>query len=164
MKQIPNFPNYYATKSGEIWSKPRWKTKGGKLAIALSYNGYPLVSLYYDNGKHKTARINRIILETYVGPCPDGMEACHSNGNKQDNRLENLRWDTQKANHADALKHGTHPGFQHHGKLTEDQVRLIFNAYHDGAYTQQELANYFGVARTTIQCVVEKRNWSHLWD
>jgi hypothetical protein len=43
----------------------------------------------------------------FVGPAPEGMEGCHYNGDPTDNRLENLRWDTRKANVADAIRHGT---------------------------------------------------------
>lgn len=41
-----------------------------------------------------------------MGPCPDGMEACHNNGDQLDNRIENLRWDTHSANIYDQVAHG----------------------------------------------------------
>ncbi|WP_396897297.1 NUMOD4 motif-containing HNH endonuclease [Mycolicibacterium fortuitum] len=51
--------------------------------------------------------VHRLVLETFVGPCPAGMEACHNNGDRFDNRLENLRWDTRSNNNLDKNKHGT---------------------------------------------------------
>lgn len=60
------------------------------------------------NGKHTTGHIRHLVLRAFVGPCPEGMEACHNNGNSSDDRLENLRWDTTRNNHLDKVKHGTH--------------------------------------------------------
>lgn len=68
--------------------------------------GYRVAGLYRGN-KGTNAPVHRLVLEAFVGPCPDGMEACHGNGVRDDNRLENLRWDTRKANVADMLNHGT---------------------------------------------------------
>lgn len=45
--------------------------------------------------------IHKLVLEAFVGERPSGMQACHGNGDKTDNRLVNLRWDTVKANHRD---------------------------------------------------------------
>lgn len=47
-------------------------------------------------------------MEAFVGPCPEGMEVCHNNGDCTDNRLENLRYDTKSANMLDRVRHGTH--------------------------------------------------------
>ena len=101
-KRIKDYPNYLIEDSGKIWSckKEIWR-KPGKQA-----NGYLFVALYH-RGKFKQYRIHRLVLETFVGPCPKGMVACHNNGNCQDNRLSNLRWDTISNNHLDKRKHGT---------------------------------------------------------
>ncbi|MCG7596363.1 NUMOD4 motif-containing HNH endonuclease [Mycobacterium sp. PSTR-4-N] len=64
---------------------------------------YPSVAL--GKGNHRT--IHRLVLETFVGPCPDGTEACHNNGDRFDNRLDNLRWDTPSNNNRDKRSHGT---------------------------------------------------------
>jgi hypothetical protein len=55
-----------------------------------------------------TRKVHRLVLETFVGPCPDGMECCHNNGDPADNRLENLRWDTLSSNAYDRVEHGVH--------------------------------------------------------
>ena len=166
------FINYAISKDGRIWSKPRTnrfgELYGGLWLKPTNRHGYLYVELY--NGLYsRTLAVHRLVLETYVGTCPNGMEACHGNGNRQDNRLENLRWDTQSNNQRDAIKHGTASCLRQNGennsysKLTEEQVKLIFHAYHDGAYTQQELADYFGINRATTGQIVRKETWRHLW-
>jgi len=64
---------------------------------------YPAV--YMGRGNSRT--VHRLVLEAFVGPCPQGLEACHNNGNRYDNRLENLRWDTASNNQRDKRRHGT---------------------------------------------------------
>lgn len=62
----------------------------------------------YTNGERVECLVHRLVLLVFVGPCPDGMEACHGNDVPHDNRVENLRWDTRAANVADSVQNGTH--------------------------------------------------------
>ena len=107
---------YEVSDRGRVFSLPRrtrhWRggtvARGGKmLALAVGEAGYPLVSLGRD-GRISQHLVHRLVLEAFVGPCPKGMECCHEDGVRTNNRLSNLRWDTRKANHADAIRHGTH--------------------------------------------------------
>lgn len=84
--------------------------------------------------------IHRLVLETFVGPCPEGMEACHNNGNPADNRVENLRWDTHIANMADQRVHGTRvPG------------RAPYFIEYDGQrLTPRAWADRFGIKRQIL--------------
>jgi hypothetical protein len=47
-----------------------------------------------------------LVLEAFVGPCPDGLEACHWDDDPTNNRLSNLRWDTSIANKRDMARNG----------------------------------------------------------
>ena len=110
------------------------------------------------------------MLEAYVGPKPKGMETRHLNGNRQDNRLSNLSYGSHSDNQQDAVRHGTQAGLhtrgERHGqaKLNEGQVRVIFHAYHDGAYTQQDIADCFGVSRGCIKGITLIHYWGYLWN
>lgn len=68
--------------------------------------GYRRVALTR-GGKSVHYLVHRLVLEAFVGPCPDGMEGCHNNGDRADARLSNLRWDTRLANIRDKFEHGT---------------------------------------------------------
>ena len=55
-----------------------------------------------DSGKSRRgARVCCLVLEAFIGPCPDGLECCHYDDDPFNNCLENLRWDTHAANMAD---------------------------------------------------------------
>jgi len=70
--------------------------------------GYKLVVLS-GGGRRTTRVVHRVVLEAFIGRRPKGLVACHNNGNPADNRLENLRYDTQSSNLLDAVRQGTHP-------------------------------------------------------
>lgn len=160
MKTIPNFPNYAVTKDGKIWSK---KGKGKWLSLCVD-RGYLKVDLC-ENGKRYLRRVHCLVLITYVGKCPKGMECRHLDGNRQNNKLSNLKWGTSCENSMDAAKHGTRIKGEgvHTAKLTEQKVRLIIDFYYENVYTLTELAKCFNVTRACIANIVYKRNWKHLW-
>src|SRR5699024_5494412 len=67
----------------------------------------PLVALC-KNGKQTTKWVHRLVAEAFLGPAPDGMEACHRNDDCQDNRPENLYWGTRSDNLNDMVANGLH--------------------------------------------------------
>lgn len=53
--------------------------------------------------------VAHLVLTAFVGPRPPGKECCHNDGNKLNNAVENLRWDTRSENVRDIVRHGNHP-------------------------------------------------------
>ena len=71
---------------------------------------YLRVRLYH-NGQYVTKQIHRLVLQAFVGDCPNGMETRHLDGNPANNLLSNLKWDTKSENNKDRFRHGfTHKG------------------------------------------------------
>lgn len=98
---IPGYDGYSVSDTGEVMSFKR--SRAGRLLRQIpATGGYRLVKL---GNANNPKRIHRLVLEAFVGPCPEGMEACHNNGDPADNRLENLRWDTKSANMTDRNVH-----------------------------------------------------------
>lgn len=58
-------------------------------------------------GKRRNARLNVLMMEVFVGPPPPGQEVRHRDGNRLNNRLENLSYGTRRDNMRDAIEHGT---------------------------------------------------------
>ena len=100
---------YEVSDDGRVRSLFRagFKGKQGGHTMKLRRDewGYMRVTLSGGLG-HKVRTVHRLVLEAFAGPCPDGMQACHNNGNPQDNRISNLRWDTASENMRDRTRHG----------------------------------------------------------
>jgi hypothetical protein len=122
------------------------------------YGGrYCVVSLRENGGVGKVVcrYVHRLVLEAFVGPCPEGMEACHNNGDTADNRLVNLRWDTKQANVADKLKHGTQPAgsLSANATLTADDVIAVYLLAAAG-HKQEDIGAILGVGQNTISGIL----------
>ncbi len=145
---IDFLPNTYISKDGRIWRN------GKEKKFTVSAIGYEVTS-FSTNNKTKTYYKHRLMLHAFVGECPKDCEALHINGNRLDNRLENLRWGTRKENVADAIKHGTATIGSKNGaaKLTDEMIsnirksKLINNSV-------KALSNKFQVSATTIRRVL----------
>lgn len=124
---------------------------------------YPTLRLTNAQGVAKTHYIHALVLTTFVGPRPAGADACHGDGNKQNNRLSNLRWDTRSANAADRDLHGTSTVGERHpaAKLTDDAVRALRKRRSEGA-SFTTLAKEFGVTRMTAHRAAAGNSWSHV--
>ena len=69
-------------------------------------SGYITYHLKIDKGKTKIKKLHRIIAETFI-PNPNNYPVVnHINGNKLDNRVENLEWCTQSWNNKEAYRLG----------------------------------------------------------
>jgi hypothetical protein len=139
--------------------EPLVRKKGAPVRWIMRPDAYPRVSLSRGN-KRVQRLVHRMVLETFVGPCPDGMEACHNNGKRGDPSLLNLRWATTKENHADKWAHGTMlVGEKTNSvKLTELQVREIRASQHSKAV----LAKRYRVSLSAIARVRNRQTWTHI--
>lgn len=71
------------------------RNKVGHLGVAL-----------HREGEQVSAWVHRLVLVTFEGPPPKGMECLHRDGDPTNNRLDNLRWGYRSENVQDALRHG----------------------------------------------------------
>lgn len=78
------------------------------LRQGIHQGGYKMVSLCV-HGKKRNQNVHQLVLAAFRGPRPDGLVACHNDGDPANARLDNLRWDTQSNNLRDSVRHGTHP-------------------------------------------------------
>lgn len=169
-KLIPGYEGYYeASNWGNIRSLDRVikcrnnydrNHQGKILKQVVSSSGYQMVALS-KLGRVERYNVSRLLLLAFVGSCPKGMEGCHNDGGKLNNRLTNLRWDTRKNNNADKVKHGTYLSGEKLSwtKLIRFDVRNIRNEYANGGVTQRELGIKFGVDETTIGRIIRNETW-----
>lgn len=96
---------YEISDWGRVNSLPRNTTRGGILKQATDKRGAKRVNLT-KYGVQEVRLVHHLVLEAFVGPCPDGFEGCHWDGVPSNNYLSNLRWDTRESNMADMVRHG----------------------------------------------------------
>ena len=121
--------------------------------------GYLKVHLSCVSGK-KDALVAHLVLQAFVGPPPDGLQCCHNNGCRTDNRALNLRYDTPLNNCADKVIHGTVNHGERNGgaKLT---VRDVLAVRAD-TRSQAAIAREYGVSQTCISRIKLRKKWAHV--
>lgn len=102
-KPIPGYEDYEVSDAGHIaWNSP----KGRKmLRPGTNTSGHQTVGLYKD-GRRSKKYIHELVLLAHVGERPKGYVACHYDDQPANNTLDNLRWDTPRANLLDAIRNG----------------------------------------------------------
>lgn len=68
-------------------------------------------------GEQIRPHVHRLVLEAFRGPCPEGMECRHIDGNQQNNWLSNLAWGTAKENAEDRVLQGRVPSLKTREKV-----------------------------------------------
>jgi hypothetical protein len=153
--------SYYRMGRGQVEETPQRVLRPGEMS-----GGYPLVSLHDGAGAGAGAShlVHRLVMLAFVGPCPEGMECNHLDGDKTNNRIENLEYVTKSENAIHAYANGLAPKGEDHGrsKLTESNVKEIRKLYATGKYLQRELGARFGIAQTQVSSIVRREQWAHI--
>jgi hypothetical protein len=158
---IVGHEGFYSVSSlGRVRSEKRHRVHGGVMTPSESGKGYRKVTIFNADHVRSFRYVHDLVLETFVCPRPPSMEAAHGNGKRDDNRLENLRWDTRAGNHADKLAHGTMCRGDSHGrrKLSGNEILQIRSL--PGNY--REIADQFGVTHSQIRRIKLRENWGSL--
>lgn len=100
-KPVVGYEGIYSVSN--IGSIRRDKTKR-RIEHDIDYHGYHNVHLCYQ-GKRQKYKVHRLVLEAFVGPCPEGYQTRHLDGNPDNNHLENLCWGTAEDNSKDKVVH-----------------------------------------------------------
>lgn len=121
-RDVIGFPCYEVSNFGRVWAKLKIsyqaKHKSGKtwphqlksrlLQLGRKRSRGRTVALIVSLSRNKAAltqKVHHLVLNAFVGQCPEGMECCHNDGDATNNRVENLRWDTKCSNRRDAICH-----------------------------------------------------------
>jgi len=146
-----------------VSDKGRIKRKGGRILTA-SFNAqkYHHVSLSKNNEK-KTQRVHRLVASAFIPNPENKLFVNHKDGNKINNRVDNLEWCTLQENFDHAVKNGlTARGVrQHSSKLTDEKVYEMRKLHKRGA-TATELSKIYGVGLSNTCDVLKGKTWKHI--
>jgi hypothetical protein len=151
--------DYKINENGDVFSYKFEKV----VKIKPSYTntgGYPQVSLRKD-GITKAWTIPRLLLTTFKPTQEENMVVLHINDNPLDNRLENLRWGTQKENMQMKKLNGTSNDGERcwKAKLTNQDVIEIC-ALLSAGQKQKVLAKQYGLSAGSISNIRTGKSWS----
>lgn len=160
--RIDGYSDYEISNLGRVKSYRRrsvWK-KGAIRILSGNYDahGYYRVKIVSDEGIKKNKKIHQLVNAAFNKT--NGAVVRHLDGNKQNNRSDNLAAGTYAENTADAIMHGTHThGTKHHSNvLSEIDVLDIF----DSDIGIKELASKYKVSEGMIRHIKLKRKWKYL--
>lgn len=148
-RSIPGYPNYLVSSHGRVQG-PRATLKFGDLF------GYKTVSLSA-NGTTKSFRVHRLVIEAFAGAPPfEGAIVAHNDGDRSNNRIDNLRWASARENQQDRVRHHTRLSGSrvHNAKLTESEIPTIRDRIRSGE-RYPRIAEDYGVSVSTI-CLISK--------
>ena len=142
--------DYEITQDGEIFNK-RWG--GRKVKPQPNGKGYLRISI-----GGKLMFVHRLVAEKYVPNPENKPQVNHKDGNKLNNRADNLEWVSNQENRDHAVKNGLHLSGDNcpWSKLTWKAVEFIRE---HTEYNSNELAEIFGVSSSHIRDIRRGESW-----
>ena len=157
-KVLPRAPQYLCSNLGNIKSLRYQRNLNG----CKNNCGYARVQLGSSKNKHF---IHRLVAECFLEAKEGNVFVNHKDGNKSNNRVDNLEWCTMKTNNIHAVQTGlrnpvkgeSHP----QSKLTEKNAIEIIRLLNQGINCTQ-IGKRFSVDRKTIADIKNGKTWKHL--
>lgn len=165
LKQLEKHPEYAVTDSGDVY---RILLNGKSIEPRIrkpvyTHDGYKRIMLCCNGVKHQP-RVHVLVLEAFIGNAPEGFEAAHLNGVRDDNRLENLQWVSRKENHSHKILHGTRQAGEGHAqsKLTTEDVMQIRARREKGESTHSIASDFPHIVKGTLHHIFRRSSWKHI--
>ena len=135
-KEIQGFEGLYKiSNEGKIYSNKI----NAIMKTYINNNGYECVQLT-KNKKRKHFLVHRLVAKAFIPNIDNKPQVNHIDGNKANNRVENLEWYTNSENQIHAYKNGLN---------RSKKKQCTINGIDYESIT--EAANQLGVSRATIQ-------------
>lgn len=136
--------------------KPTARKADGRLALSLRKNNMP-----------EYFKVHQLVGNHFLEKTKEKNEINHIDGNFINNNFENLEWCTRKENMNHAFKTGLTviglPGESNpNAKLTANEVREIRKLYKKEKMHHLELAEMFGVSRSSVRQIIQKKTWKNI--
>jgi hypothetical protein len=166
---IPGWPQYEVSAVGGIRRVVRSTGFGGGGFVGerkpyLASNGYLYIVLRQSGQPKRALAVHRLVALAFLpDPEPGQDQVAHSDGNRLNNAVGNLRWATRVENEADKIAHGKSNRGASNGraKIGPDDVGSIVAAISSGE-ARSDVAARFGISERTISDIMTGKSWGHL--
>lgn len=123
--------------------------------VLRNRGGYLVVNL-----QRAMCRVHRLVLQAFVGPCPEGHVGAHLDGDPANNCLENLAWKTPAENEEDKTRHGTRLlGEDHPNSVLTRKMVIEARARHRAGERICEIDRDYPVASSTLGRAIRGATW-----
>ena len=140
LKNVAGYEGIYmVNRKGEIFSLPK-KTRKGIRKLKPLKQVYEMVDLCKD-GEAKKYTVHRLVAKAFIPNHENKEQVNHINGNKFDNRVENLEWCTRSENQLHSTRIGlrTAKGVKNsQSKLKEHEVIEIYKSKESNKYLSEK--------------------------
>ena len=126
-------------------------------------NGYTIVRLSNGDKVKKAFYIHRLVLQTFIGSCPDKHEVNHINAVRDDNRLDNLEYVTRSENNLHSISLSKQFWISTHVKnfMSENEIREIRSLFSDGRSTK-EISYMYNTSMKIVQNIAHRKTYRHV--
>lgn len=159
--------NYGKIKSLRRWSGSCYKKETELSTKRLSKDGYVRIALSKDNKKHET-KMHRIVAEHFIENLNNKQTVNHIDGNKLNNRVDNLEW----ADRHEQLVHAYSLGLKksirgtdnNQSKLTKEDVEYIRENYkrQSTEFGTVALSKKYGVSNRVIGLITRGLSYKNV--
>lgn len=155
---------YQVSNTGKVRSMNYRRTRRVAELKQKNVKGYKYVDLCGESDTRMPS-VHRLVIESFVGPCPDGKQVNHIDGDPCNNNILNLEYVTAAENIQHSFTHlgrQTCPGTKNgKAKLTDDKVVEILKLRKSGMKIK-DIAEAFGVGYATVHNIISNLIWKHV--
>ena len=167
-KDIDDFDGYEVSNFGNVRGKDRLRkgkhglrlTNGQPIKQVFNKKGYPEVR-FRKNGTH-TRLVHRLVAKAFIPNCDNKSQVNHIDGNKLNNRADNLEWVSNSENQLHAYKLGLQPSRagenNSKAKITNKDVTLLKEMYNSGK-SANEISKIMNISLSSIRQIIYGRTW-----
>ena len=118
------------------------------------------------NGTRKTYTVHRLVAICFIPNPNNYKQVNHIDGNKLNNHVSNLEWCTCKQNIRKGWELGLYqPNYGEknaNAKIKEADVIEIFRLRNIEKWTQQRIADKFGISQQCVGKILRRERWKHV--
>lgn len=160
IRKHPNL-DFWCDEEGNVYDR------NGNIKTYKPQKRYNKIHVVLKGGGRKTIDLHRLVVETWLGEIPKGMQVNHIDGNRQNNSVRNLEICTPSQNTQHAFDNKLivpYKGEEHYAStLSDEQVIQIYNHIRK-LYNNQEIADIFNVEFKLVSLLRNGKRWKHLFE